>query len=522
MKKWYKECPFCANEIKKKAIKCQFCGEWLSDNEKIVEEEKHIWKIKTEKTNNKKSTQKSNDTKASTISFEKSTKWTYILRILHFIRYIFVILFFVQEWISKIWNAEDWWIPIAAVLIIYEIVSLLKDIKKIRNNQYIVKWIERKTYIKSIIISAIFIRFVYSISIIIGLSTIDIGMPHEYVYRNRIPNIILMIVAIWIFDLIINCINWKKVNLWRAILPSYLSIAVILDTIWKSISTYYYWFTVYPLGILLILGFVPAILTKIFRYFYDKKNNWNTDSKKKSKKCDLKRLFANITMEKIIAKKKIIFIVLWVLFLLIISTVIISKHHKKKTAENNCITNYWNHSILVKDWNNWYKCNCESWYDREWLKNKSKCISKKEISDRECKNAYWNNAHWNWIKAPDWWYYCDCNVWYFFDDEDNPSKCTNDKELWEIYCKDFKNTYSDWSKAEDWEYNCRCKQWYHASIRWWECISSHEGNKWTTECKKVFWENSYSDWSKNEEWEYLCRCEEGYDRNKSNTKCIKK
>ena len=36
MKKWYKECPFCKNEIKKEAIKCPFCEELL--------ESKHEWK----------------------------------------------------------------------------------------------------------------------------------------------------------------------------------------------------------------------------------------------------------------------------------------------------------------------------------------------------------------------------------------------------------------------------------------------------------------------------------------------
>lgn len=48
MKKWYKICPYCANEIKEAAIKCQYCWEFLKKNEKMKENSKQIWKTKKE------------------------------------------------------------------------------------------------------------------------------------------------------------------------------------------------------------------------------------------------------------------------------------------------------------------------------------------------------------------------------------------------------------------------------------------------------------------------------------------
>ena len=39
MKKWFKECPFCANEIREWAIKCQYCKEFLTIKDNI---ENHV------------------------------------------------------------------------------------------------------------------------------------------------------------------------------------------------------------------------------------------------------------------------------------------------------------------------------------------------------------------------------------------------------------------------------------------------------------------------------------------------
>lgn len=44
MKKWFKECPFCANEIKEKAVKCQYCWEFLPKEEKKEELKKKVKK----------------------------------------------------------------------------------------------------------------------------------------------------------------------------------------------------------------------------------------------------------------------------------------------------------------------------------------------------------------------------------------------------------------------------------------------------------------------------------------------
>ena len=50
MKKWYKKCPYCANEIKEWAVKCQYCSEFLKrEREEDIEQENldiKTWKLK--------------------------------------------------------------------------------------------------------------------------------------------------------------------------------------------------------------------------------------------------------------------------------------------------------------------------------------------------------------------------------------------------------------------------------------------------------------------------------------------
>ena len=47
MKKWYIECPYCANEIKEGATKCQYCKEFIwwkeSENKEILKNKPDSW-----------------------------------------------------------------------------------------------------------------------------------------------------------------------------------------------------------------------------------------------------------------------------------------------------------------------------------------------------------------------------------------------------------------------------------------------------------------------------------------------
>jgi hypothetical protein len=56
MKKWYVECPFCKNEIKEGAIKCQYCWEFLNPDEAPSKDVpgQTVWQTKAIKKKSKK------------------------------------------------------------------------------------------------------------------------------------------------------------------------------------------------------------------------------------------------------------------------------------------------------------------------------------------------------------------------------------------------------------------------------------------------------------------------------------
>ena len=76
MKKWYKICPFCWNEIKEWAIKCQYCKEFL-DVKKIEKTEIKEDKIVVKKSKKEKIESKKSDKQKKNIKINHSSiRWT--------------------------------------------------------------------------------------------------------------------------------------------------------------------------------------------------------------------------------------------------------------------------------------------------------------------------------------------------------------------------------------------------------------------------------------------------------------
>ena len=145
MKKWYKLCPFCANEIKEWAIKCQYCMEFLNDKNPEI---KKTWKDLSEKKG-----QKDKQTKKIKSLNKTNIKWFIIWLILICIfSYFFIDLnnavwYFrtnfsqtVIDWTTIFYNKAEilrlfvflsWW------YFVYKLIRTLYETK----NEYAKVWI---------------------------------------------------------------------------------------------------------------------------------------------------------------------------------------------------------------------------------------------------------------------------------------------------------------------------------------------------------------------------------------------
>lgn len=96
MKKWYKECPYCWEEIKEIAKKCRFCWEFLERNTNTIKEysNKNSFSFKKLKNNNWK-------------NFKYVEKITFSQRLLYFIPNVILLRISFSVCYAFIWVMHD-------------------------------------------------------------------------------------------------------------------------------------------------------------------------------------------------------------------------------------------------------------------------------------------------------------------------------------------------------------------------------------------------------------------------------
>lgn len=154
MKKWYKLCPYCWEEIKEIAKKCRFCGEFLEENVKNIEKEK----AKIKKESIKATTQKKKIKKEKILTYEENGLWITIWDnifentsknnlLFGAIMLVIVIIAYIKNWWPK--SGEERAGLIIGLLIVWAYISIYISRKKTYftfKNEWISAHIQKPLY----------------------------------------------------------------------------------------------------------------------------------------------------------------------------------------------------------------------------------------------------------------------------------------------------------------------------------------------------------------------------------------
>lgn len=151
MKKGYVECPFCANEIKEGAKKCQYCKEFLVENkERVISDEKFkkrkkvnfVWSVE-KLTMNERQLEK--NMKIGSIWIKFCSR----IMALRFPFSIFIVCVSFLNWqsntIQNIWMTIVWFLFFLLLIsVIYYFIWLIKNYKILIDSD--IEWLNHKSY----------------------------------------------------------------------------------------------------------------------------------------------------------------------------------------------------------------------------------------------------------------------------------------------------------------------------------------------------------------------------------------